>query len=234
MLDPLKSEPALVDLVLDRLVGAISDGRLPPGARLTQGHVADLLDVSRQPVSHALQMLKYRGLAVPCGRKGLAVAPIDADQIWHLYQVRASLDGLAARLAASRVASGFADAAEIAASQEALDLGDRLDTKKEVIDFVRADVAFHKALHNLSGNQEIARTVAEQWPQFMRSMAAVLGAPNRKSRVWEEHAEIFAAIMAGDADRAERLATEHAAKAGAETRERINLLEKSSTAAVSK
>lgn len=234
MLDPLKSEPALVDLVLDRLVVAISDGRLPPGARLTQGYVADLLDVSRQPVSHALQMLKYKGLAVPHGRKGLAVAPIDADQIWHLYQVRASLDGLAAKLAASRVANGLADEAEIEIAKDALHLGDELDGKNQVIDFVRADVAFHKALHNLSGNPEIARTVAEQWPQFMRSMAVVLGAPNRKIRVWDEHAEIFTAVIAGDPDRAERLATEHAAKAGAETRERIKLIENSTVAAAIK
>ncbi|MEL6775448.1 MAG: GntR family transcriptional regulator, partial [Pseudomonadota bacterium] len=75
-LAPLRAEPGLVDLVHERLVEAISVGRLPPGERLTQGRVADLLDVSRQPVSHALQLLKHQGLAVQHKRKGLAVAPL--------------------------------------------------------------------------------------------------------------------------------------------------------------
>ena len=172
-LDPLRSEPALIDLVHDRLVEAISIGRLPPGERLTQGRVADLLDVSRQPVSHALQVLKHQGLVVQHGRKGLAVAPLDALQIWHLYQVREALDGLAARLAAIRVARGEAQRAELNALHTALDTGSALPQGADTIDLVRADVAFHRSLHDLSGNPEIARTVSEQWPQFMRSMAVV-------------------------------------------------------------
>lgn len=225
MLDPLRSEPALIDLVHDRLVEAISIGRLAPGERLTQGRVADLLDVSRQPVSHALQLLKHQGLAVQHGRKGLAVAPLDAAQIWHLYQVRGALDGLAARLAAERVAAGSATAAEIAAVQDALDLGKSLGPTTGIIELVRADVAFHRALHDLSGNQEIARTVAEQWPQFMRSMAVVLDEPGRKTTIWDEHAAIFSAVRSGDADRAGQLASNHALRAGKETKERISRLE---------
>ncbi|MDE0211021.1 MAG: GntR family transcriptional regulator, partial [Boseongicola sp.] len=121
VLGPLKSEPALIDLVHGRLVEAISIGRLPPGMRLTQGRVAELLDVSRQPVSHALQVLKHQGLVVQHGRKGLAVVPLDGKQIWHLYQVREVLDGLAARLAAFRVAEGGAQPAELDALKAALD-----------------------------------------------------------------------------------------------------------------
>lgn len=226
MLDPLRSEPALIDLVHDRLVEAISVGRLAPGERLTQGRVADLLDVSRQPVSHALQLLKHQGLAVQHGRKGLAVAPLDAAQIWNLYQIREALDGLAARLAALRVASGDAAEVEIAAVRQTLDLGKSLGPATGIIDLVRADVAFHRALHDLSGNQEIARTVAEQWPQFMRSMAVVLEDPDRKKTIWNEHAAIFDAVLSGDAAGAARLASDHAIRAGEETRERIGRLER--------
>lgn len=221
MLDPLQTEQGLVDLVHARLVEAISIGRLPPGERLNQGRVADLLDVSRQPVSHALQLLKHQGLAVQHGRKGLAVAPMNAMQIWHLYQVRGALDGLAARLASERVSAGLADAAEIAAVQGALDKGNRLGPSSDVIELVRADVEFHRALHRLCGNPEVARTVTEQWPQFMRSMAVVLSEPDHKPVIWDEHAAILEAVLAGDAARAESLATDHAIRAGNETRERI-------------
>ena len=224
MLDPLRSEPALIDLVHDRLVEAISDGRLAPGERLTQGRVADLLDVSRQPVSHALQLLKHQGLAVQHGRKGLAVAPLDATQIWNLYQVREALDGLAARLAASRVAAGTAPPEEIAAVRASLDAGTALGPKTGIIELVRADVAFHGALYDLSGNPEIARTVSEQWPQFMRSMAVVLDDPDRKAAIWDEHAAIFEAALRGDHAGAEKLASDHALRAGRETKARISKL----------
>ncbi|MEO1680476.1 MAG: GntR family transcriptional regulator [Pseudomonadota bacterium] len=224
-LAPLRAEPGLVDLVHERLVEAISVGRLPPGERLTQGRVADLLDVSRQPVSHALQLLKHQGLAVQHKRKGLAVAPLNALQIWHLYQVRGMLDGLAARLAAERIVAGLAPSTEITAIEEALDHGRSLDPSSGTIDLVRADVAFHRALHDLSGNPEIARTVTEQWPQFMRSMAVVLDEPDRKLRIWDEHAAILEAVLAGDAARAESLACSHAVRAGRETRERIDRLD---------
>lgn len=221
-LDPLRSEPALIDLVHDRLVEAISIGRLPPGERLTQGRVADLLDVSRQPVSHALQVLKHQGLVVQHGRKGLAVAPLDALQIWHLYQVREALDGLAARLSAIRVARGEAQRSELDALHTALDTGSALPQDADTIDLVRADVAFHRSLHDLSGNPEIARTVSEQWPQFMRSMAVVLDEPQSRSLIWKEHLAIAAPVLAGDADLAEARSKEHARRAGEQTRARID------------
>lgn len=224
MLDPLSSGPALIDLTYDRLVEAISVGQLAPGERLTQGRVAELLDVSRQPVSHALQLLKHQGLAVQHGRKGLAVAPLDAMQIWHLYQVREALDGLAARLAAERVRAGEAAPEEIDALKTTLATGAALDDDARTIDLVRADVALHQALHDLSGNVEIARTVTEQWPQFMRSMAVVLDGPARKAQVWTEHDAIVRPVLSGDPEAAERLAKEHAHRAGEETRLRIDAL----------
>lgn len=223
MLDPLRSQPALIDLVHGRLVEAISVGRLPPGERLTQGRVAELLDVSRQPVSHALQVLKHQGLVVQHGRKGLAVAPLDAKQIWQLYQVREALDGLAARLAAERVAAGV-EAVEKDALKETLEAGSALPPDAETIDLVRADVAFHRALHDLSGNPEIARTVSEQWPQFMRSMAVVLDHPDHRLLIWEEHADIVVPVLAGQADLAEARSKEHARRAGEETRQRIETM----------
>ena len=54
----LDTQPALIDQVHDKLLGAIADGTLPAGQKLTQESVATMLGVSRQPVSHALQVLK--------------------------------------------------------------------------------------------------------------------------------------------------------------------------------
>ena len=224
LLDPLKSEPALIEQVHSKLVEAISVGKLHPGERLTQERVANLLDVSRQPVSHALALLKHHGLVVEHGRRGVVVAPLEGSRIFQLYQVRQALDGLAARLASERVAAGLAQASEIDALRQALEAGLALADGTETIDLVHADVAFHRAIYDLSGNPEIARTVAEQWPQFMRSMAVVLEGRQRRTRIWSEHADIVAAVLAGKAQKAEVLSGRHALRAGEDAKVRIDSL----------
>ncbi len=216
MLDQLQTGPALIDQVHDQLVTAIATGTLAPGQRLTQESVANLLGVSRQPVSHALQILKRRGLLIEHGRRGLAVAPLAADRIEALYQIRAVLDGLAARLAAERCASGEAPDAERQALIAARDAGGALVESPDIAALVAADVGFHGAIHILSGNPEIARTVAEQWPQFMRSMGYVLTSTERAPIIWQQHHAIADAILAGDADTAEDLSRTHARAAAAE------------------
>src|SRR3954451_11669971 len=96
-LDPL---PNLIDQAYARILEAIADRSLPPGRRIRQGELADRLGVSRQPVSHALHLLKRQGLVQDSGRKGFEVAAIDPVRIRRLYEVRGALDGQAARFAA--------------------------------------------------------------------------------------------------------------------------------------
>ena len=213
MLDQLNTQPALIDQVHDRLVEAIASGDLAPGLRLTQESVAEMLGVSRQPVSHALQVLKRRGLLIEHGKRGLAVAPLERARIGDLYQVREVLDGLAARLAAARCRSGSASKTEREELAAALAQGRDLAEEAGISRMVAADVAFHTALHRLSGNPEIAATVAEQWPQFMRSMGFVLSAGGRFERIWREHGKIADAVLGGDAAAAERHARAHTTKA---------------------
>jgi len=220
-LEPLPGGTVLIDRVYERLVAAIADGTLAPGQRLRQDEVAALLGVSRQPVSHALQLVKRQGLAVEHGRKGLAVAPIEAQQLRDLYQVRAALDQLAAELAAGRGRSGALERAACAEAEQALEAGLGLAEEASAGALIRADVAFHTALYRLSGNAAIEATVAPQWPQFMRAMGAVLEVPGHRAVVWREHQAILAAVLAGDGEAAARAAREHAQRAGAQAAARL-------------
>lgn len=217
---PLRTGPALIDQVHDRLLAAIVDGVLAPGQRLTQESVADMLGVSRQPVSHALQILKRRGLLMEHGKRGLMVAPLEAQRIRNLYQVREAMEALAAGLAAQRAKAGLISPRDRRAADRALEAGQELanqDAEPGVGQYVAADVAFHTAIHRLSGNEAILETLRDQWPHFQRSMGLVLVDPARRPRVWREHADILAAIWAGDATRAEDLARSHTRGAGEET-----------------
>jgi DNA-binding GntR family transcriptional regulator len=217
MLVPLRTVPALIDQVHDRLLAAIVDGSLAPGQRLTQESVAEMLGVSRQPVSHALQVLKRSGLLIEHGKRGLMVAPIEAQRVRDLYQVREALDGMAANLAARRAQAGLVGADERRAVDQMLADGLALDDAANMSAFVTADVAFHSAIYRLSGNAAIDETVRDEWPHFMRSMGVALGDAEMRRRVWREHAAILAAIWEGAGARAEDLARSHTRRAGEET-----------------
>lgn len=215
---PLESGPTLIDRVYRRLLEAVADGSLAPGQRIRQGEVAERLGVSRQPVSHALHLLKGQGLVEDSGRKGFRVAPIDPVRLRQLYEVRGALDGLAARLAAGRAAG---DGAGRAALQRALTAGQASGDGAPVPVLVRVDTEFHQALYHLSGNPAFEEVTAPYWPHLRRSMAAVLAALDYRTQAWAEHAAIVARVLAGDGEGAERAAREHAIGAGRRTEERL-------------
>ncbi len=181
-----------------------------------------MLGVSRQPISHALQILKRQGLVNEHGKRGLQIAPLEPGRIRDLYEVRQALDGLAAESAARRVRSGRLSKAEATEAERILNAGLALEPHAAMGERVAADVAFHSALHGLSGNSAIAETVAEQWPHFMRSMRLVLANDETRRRVWTEHTAILDAVLAGHPERAGEAARAHAATASEETVRRLD------------
>src|SRR5262249_21846350 len=146
--------PELSEQVYERLLEAICEGVLAPGARLRQEELAANFDVSRQPVLQALRMLKKDGFVIDVGRRGLVVAPLDANAIAHIYEVRSVLDGLAARQAA--LAKAKIDAKVIADGRKAVE-GARIGP------MIDADTRFHNLLYAASGNPLIAVTANHHW-----------------------------------------------------------------------
>ena len=116
---------------------------------------------------------------------------------------------------------GEATAAERSAAEAALAAGAKLGARTPLSQLIDADVAFHSAIHVLSGNRAIVETVADQWPHFRRSMGLVLSVSGAHARYWDEHAAILEAILAGDARAAEERARRHTAAAGEETARRL-------------
>lgn len=197
--------PDLTEQVYQRLLHAICDGEPAPGARLTQEELAAALGVSRQPVLQALRLLKKDGFVIDAGRRGLRVAPLEAQAITQVYEVRAVLDGLAAHRAA--LAQTQLDPTVIAAGRTAA-AGQRVGP------MIDADMQFHHAIYAASGNPLIAATANQHWHHIRRAMGAVLQTVGLRHAVWDEHEAILQAINSGAADQAERLAREHCERAG--------------------
>lgn len=204
-LQRIEVAPDLTEMVYKRLLEAIGSGALAPGTRITQEELAASLNVSRQPVVQALRMLKMDGVAIPAGRRGLIIAPVDPELIGQLYAVRGVLEGLAAREAARAHAS---------IDPGIIERGRRAVASGRIAAMIDADLAFHNALYIASGNPLIAESAVRHWPHFRRAMGSALQAASVRATVWDEHQAIIDAINAGDAAEAERRAREHCEVAG--------------------
>jgi DNA-binding GntR family transcriptional regulator len=204
-ISPIRITPDLTDQVYQKLLDAICEGSLAPGSRITQEDLAASFDVSRQPVLQALRMLKKDGFVVDAGRRGLMVLPLEAADISRIYEVRAVLDGLAARLAG--LAKAKIDPEIIAEGRKAA-RGSRIGA------MIDADMRFHNHIYMASGNPLIAESANHHWRHIRRAMGAVLQEAGARDSVWDEHEAILKAINRGDADRAEKLARGHGEAAG--------------------
>jgi DNA-binding GntR family transcriptional regulator len=200
--------------VYQTLLDAICEGSLEPGAHLVQEQIAARLGVSRQPVQQALAILKTEGLLIELGKRGLFVAPLELETVRHHYEIRAALDGLAARRAAERAASDNAVWAEIDREGSAiLEAGQAAVTDGQVAELVSRDIAFHAFLYKSSGNPLLMPSAEPHWRQLRRVMGEVLRRAQEPAEVWRQHEEILNAMLGGDASLADALAVSHVASA---------------------
>lgn len=209
----LEATPDLVDRVYRTLLDAISDGSLAPGQRITQEEIAQQLAVSRQPVLQALRLLKKDGFVQDAPGRGLQVAPLDTVAIRNIYQVRGALDALAARLAAQR---------RHRIPAEVLEAGREAARGDDVNAMIEADLAFHRAIYEATGNPLIGESAQLHWRHLKRVMGAVLQEMRQREAVWDEHQAIADAVAAGDGERAARLIEEHSLRASATLAERLD------------
>ena len=206
----------LVDQVYQAIRKQILSGTLNPKSPLRQEELAEQLGVSRQPVSHALVLLEREGLVSDYGRKGKMVAPIVPELLRNLYQVRGAIDGLAAYLCATRVNNEVRNLLN-----KLVDQGDAATGNGSIQSLALADIAFHRALYEQSGNPEIMRLADQSWSHMVRSMHQVLEDQSLRSGIWDDHRAIAEAIIDGDPELARERATEHANSAGQMTYQRL-------------
>src|SRR5574344_2068817 len=99
----LDSYQPLREVVCETLREAIISGVLRPGERLMEIQLAEELGVSRTPVREAIRKLELEGFVIMIPRRGTYVANLSIKDINDVYEIRISLDVLAAGLAAERI-----------------------------------------------------------------------------------------------------------------------------------
>lgn len=198
---------SLHDQVREEIRAAILDGRLKPGERLVEEHLAQTYGVSRNPVREAIRALASEGLIDVTRRRGAYVATYDSQEAEETIEIRALLEAHNARLAARhknpQILKRAAAVLEKGRAAVAADRWEALLPLNEQFHNALAEVASHRLLADL------LRTLRER--------SALLFAPDdgdRQRQNWQEHAAILEAILDGDEDRAADLARDHVVHAG--------------------
>ncbi len=204
----LAVQPNLVEQVRDAILEEVASGALAPGDRIIQEQIAQALGVSRQPVQQALALLRNQGVLLDAPGRGLLVAPLDPAHVQHMYDIRAVIEGLAARRAAERGAERAARAgpALIEAGRKAVASG-------SVARMIAADMKFHEFLYGLSGNPLIAPALEMHLTYTQRVMGEVLVRDEKPRDIWDQHEAILKAVARGEGERAEALARSHLTQA---------------------
>lgn len=136
------------ELILERIVS----GAYNPGERLVETRIASELGTSQAPVREALRDLELLRFVESEPFRGARVREVSLEELVEIYPVRAALEEVAAREAATRL-DGQVDAleAEVEAMHTAADAND-LHAQ------VEHDVAFHRLIVEASGNQVLLET----------------------------------------------------------------------------
>lgn len=193
----------------------ILEGTIPPGATLRQDALAHQLGVSRTPLRTALAELARDGLVTYEANRGYAARSFDFEDIKAAFDVRASLEGLACRLAASRITPGQIDCLQRCVTEGDLILAKgRLDPD-DLAPYRRMNVAFHETIISAGGNPWVADFVTRTHDVPLASDRVFYWEDySIIHRSHDDHHRILAALRAGNAMRAEALMWEHVIYAG--------------------
>ncbi len=201
-----------------RLRELIIGGELKPGVRIPELALVERLGVSRTPVRAALLRLQDEGLLEALSGGGFAVRGFSESDIVDAIELRGTLEGLSARLAAER---GLG-AAVLAGLRDCLARIDELLQPPELLDpafasYVEHNGRLHRLLAEASGSALIQR-------QIERAVALPFASPNgfvllrttgqaaRDTLVvaQQQHHSLVEAMVRREGARAEAVAREHA------------------------
>ena len=202
---PVERE-VLSSQVKDRILTWIVQGDLPPGSRLVETRLAQQLGTSQAPVREALRDLATLGFIETQPYKGSWVRKPTKRELIEAVEVRAELEGLAARLAAVRRTDKCVEELEelLAAMAEAADRGDAHEQAQK-------NTQFHARIIEATENETLQRHWSMLEP-FGRTYITASAEGIDLHYLGDRHRGILDAIRDQDPELAAQRARVHAAE----------------------
>lgn len=190
--------------VFHKIRDDILNGRYKSQEELRESTIGKEMGVSRTPVREALRQLELEGLVTIVPNKGAYVNGITAQDVEDIYQMRARLEGLCARMACDRITKEQLD------ELEEVILLSKFHEKKENFDqLVELDSRFHEILFEACQSKMLEHHLKNLHQYVHRVRKSSLASGRRAEKSTMEHENILMAIQEKDPDKADRLATQH-------------------------
>ena len=178
-------------------LAAIQSGALAPGARLKETELVNALSVSRTPLREALAALRAEGI-LERDDDGLHVRRLGWRDVRSLYELRGTLEAMAAQLAAQN-----------ATKPERQVIGSICEAEAVLIDegaapemLARHNRQFHHAILQAAGNRFLSESLERLSRLMVLLGATAYSLPERTAAIRAEHESINDAIQKGNAEAA--------------------------------
>lgn len=197
-----RGAPSLRDSAYQTLRDRIVNLSYSPGERLVERDLAAELAVSRIPLREAMQRLRNDGLVVLVPRQGTIVSPFTADDVRDLFDVRESLEVLAARLAADR-----STPAGLARLRDTMDDARDAMARHDDAATAAANSGFHRVLVDVAANPLLSAMMRPlearvQWLFHLTRQRDLV-------QQCDEHQALYDAVAVGDRELAAQIAFDH-------------------------
>jgi DNA-binding GntR family transcriptional regulator len=201
--EAVRSKPTLAEMAYRKIRQQIMEYKLPPGMVVSERLLSESLGLSKAPIRSALIRLASDGLVSIASRQGIVITTPTLQDIIELFQLRVPLEVLCVRSIAGRL-----DDQQIARLNANLELYRSAAVSPP--DSVNLDFDFHRLLCDFHGSRQLSRVLYHVYDALYREVR--LAQMKYPTRVWSslaEHEAVAAAVIAGDADKAENLLVEH-------------------------
>ncbi|MDP1899330.1 MAG: GntR family transcriptional regulator [Rubrivivax sp.] len=190
------------DEAYSHILSALRLGRFRVGERLIPETIASEIGTSRMPVREALRRLAAEGLVTMRANRGVTVNALNLQDMREVFEMRAVLEGLAARLAAPRLGPA-----------QLRQLGHRLDVMEDRaepgLDWTTAHRAFHEALCAYSASPRLMRQIASLHAVVEPHMRVWDAMPDRPVGTREHHEKLIDMLRGGDPNACEDAMRQH-------------------------
>lgn len=197
-------KPTKGEAVYQALRQQILTSALPAGATASERMLAERLDVGKAPVRVAIQRLAAEGFLTIEPRRGIRITEQSIQDVLDLFQVRILMEQLVVRKIAGRLR-----APQVARLHENLRDYKAAASVPDIDAMIRTDFAFHRLLAEFHGNRQLGLMLERTLDSLYREIRNTMRVRHRAEERLGEHQRIVEALIAGDADAAERALLSH-------------------------
>lgn len=202
--------PGLREQVAERLRLAIATGKFPAGTRLIERELCEMMGVSRTSLREALRELQADGLITLQPNKGLSVTVVSEKTARSIYEVRAVLEGLAARQFARN-----ATAAQMSALKQSVERLAEVYDNFSAESFIAAKTRFYDILLEGAGNEVAADMLRRIHTRVSQLRVVSLSSAERAQQSIRELRDFLDALEKRDEERAWQVCVAHVEAAAA-------------------